>query len=108
MTLSTQNKTDQIVQKIAEGYQPETIYLFGSQAWGNPGPDSDVDLFIVKRTTERRIDRARTVRKLIRGMGLPVDILVYTPEEVEHRLTLRDFFIEDIVNKGKVLYQVAD
>ena len=103
----TDSKIKEISDKIAKGFAPERIILFGSQAWGQTTEDSDVDLFIIKDTNERRVDRAREVRKIIWGMGVPVDILVYTPEEVKKRLLLEDFFIQDIVTKGKVLYDQA-
>ena len=91
------------VDTIVTNYKPEKVYLFGSFAWGEPTEDSDVDILIIKRTEKDRIKRQLEVRRLIKGK-LPVDILVYTPKEVEERLEMRDFFIEDIVSKGKLLY----
>lgn len=102
-----QEKLQEITQKIVKEFQPEKIILFGSLVWGKPNEWSDLDLFIVKDMPQRRIDREREVRKIIWGSGLPVDILVYTPEEVKRRLALEDFFIEDIVKKGKVLYSIS-
>ena len=110
MTKSQTKKLKEITDKIVKEYKPEKIILFGSWAWGKPGPDSDVDLFIVKQSADRRIDRARTVRKIIWDIiwnaGLAIDILVYTPKEVSRRLNLEDFFVEDIINKGQVLYSL--
>jgi len=91
------------VKKIVQNYKPEKIYLFGSFAWGNPNKDSDVDFFITKNTNERRFDRQLEVRRIIKG-DLPVDILVYSNQEVQERLSLGDFFIREILNKGKLLY----
>lgn len=102
-----QEKIQELTQKIAKEFKPEKIILFGSYAWSKPGPDSDVDLFIIKNMPERRIERARRVREIIWGSGLPIDILVYTPGEVQRRLDFEDFFIEDIITKGKVLYAVS-
>lgn len=90
-------------KKIAREFKPEKIILFGSWAWGNPGPDSDVDLFIVKETpntreTEREIDGA------LWGRTFPLDIIVYTPEGVAKSLRQGDFFIRDIISKGKTMY----
>ncbi|OIO45701.1 hypothetical protein COX24_03165 [bacterium (Candidatus Gribaldobacteria) CG23_combo_of_CG06-09_8_20_14_all_37_87_8] len=93
-----------IVKKIAENYKPEKIYLFGSFAWGKPTYDSDVDLFIIKQTNKDRLSRDIEVQRIIKGI-LPVDSLVYTPNEVESRLGLGDFFIQDIINKGKIIYE---
>jgi len=98
-----QKEIKAVVKKIAENYKPEKIYLFGSFAWGKPNYDSDVDLFIIKNTKEKWLQRHRKVRDLIDGV-LPVDLLIYTPKETKRRLDMGDFFIEDILSKGKKIY----
>ena len=93
--------TDQIVKK----YKPEKIILFGSYAWGKPTEDSDVDLFIVKKSRKRRIDRERELSRYLFGHNfLAMDLLIYTPAETKKRLSIEDPFIEDIISKGKLLY----
>ena len=72
-------------------------------AWGEPGPDSDVDLLIVKNTTDDFFERGIAVRRIIDGV-LPVDILVRTPEEIKRRLMLGDSFYVNIIKNGKQLY----
>ena len=100
-----QEKIQEITQKIVKEFKPEKIILFGSYAWGKPGPDSDVDLFIVKKSKKRRINRERELRtKLFGNKFPPMDILIYTPWEIEKRLLIEDFFIKDILGKGRVLY----
>lgn len=103
---NSQKKFKVIVKRIADGYKPEKIYLFGSRAWGRPRKDSDFDLFIIKKTRAKWLNRDLKVRNLIDG-ELPVDILVYTPKETKRRLDLGDFFIEDIIKRGKILYESA-
>lgn len=99
-------KVKAITLKIIKEYKPEKIILFGSYAWGKPHEWSDVDLFIVKKSRKRRIDRARDLRsKLYKNNFPPMDLLVYTPEEIQQRLLMEDFFIKDIINKGKTLYE---
>ncbi|MEK7535871.1 MAG: nucleotidyltransferase domain-containing protein [Patescibacteria group bacterium] len=98
---------DDLAIQIAKSYKPEKIILFGSRAWGTPTTDSDVDLFIVKNSSDQRIERARQVREIIWRSGIPVDLLVYTPDEIKSRLARRDFFIRDIMTKGRVLYQAS-
>ena len=100
-----ENKIKPLVSKIVDEYNPEKVYLFGSYAWGNPTADSDVDLFIVKNTTESQRGRSRKLRNLLFGSGVPFDLLVYTPSEIKERLDMGDFFINDIIKKGEILYE---
>lgn len=93
-----------ITQKVAKRYKPEKIYLFGSFAWGKPNYDSDVDLLIIKKTKKDFLQRNFAVRKIIDGV-IPVDILVRTPKEIEKRLSLGDLFYQNIIEKGKCLYE---
>ncbi len=95
-----------MVEKIKKEYQPEKIILFGSYALGNAAKDSDIDLFIVKKTDARHIDRAVKVCEIIdeENCLIGVDVLVYTPEELSHRLKIGDVFVEKVLKEGKVLY----
>ena len=102
---SYDNKIKPLVSKIVDKYHPDKVYLFGSYAWGNPTVDSDVDLFIVKEKVDKsQRKRRRKLRGLLFESGVPFDLFVYTPSEVDERLELGDFFVKDIVKKGKVLY----
>lgn len=101
---TTARAIKEITQKIVKEYKPEKIILFGSYAWGKPREDSDVDLFIVKKSQKRRMRREQELRLKLYPAGLPMDLLIYTPGEVQKRLAMGDFFIEDIISKGKVLY----
>ena len=96
----------EVVDRIRTEYQPEKIILYGSYAYGKPNRDSDIDLFIIKTTDKRRVDRIVEVMKLIHDptRGISIEPIVYTPEEVENRLYLGDDFVEDVVTKGEVLY----
>lgn len=106
---NNQQKIKRVVNKIVKEYNPEKIILFGSYVWGNPGPDSDLDLFIVKKSKKRRIDRERELRLKLFGNGFPaMDLLIYTPKEIEKRMMMEDFFVNDILNKGKLLYDAKE
>lgn len=95
-----------IVQRIIDNYRPEKIILFGSLAYGNPTDESDIDLFIIKDDSKRRIDRFCEVMKLLRDIkGISIEPIVFTNEELQERLNLEDDFILEIINKGKVLYE---
>ena len=108
--MTYKKKTELIVQRIAQKiqryYKPEKIILFGSYAYGKPNRDSDIDMFIVRGTTKRRIDRFVEVKKLVYDANrrIPFSPIVYTPEEVKQRLSLGDDFVKEILDKGKVLY----
>ena len=95
-----------ITEKIVNEYQPKRIILFGSFVYGNPTEDSDIDLLIIKETGKRSIDRWIEVKRLVRDIAplVPVSPLVYTPQELEERTAIKDFFIEEILEKGEVLY----
>jgi len=95
-----------ILGKLVAGYAPQMVILFGSYAYGNPQPDSDVDLLIIKETHERFIDRWVAVRRILSDPErmTPVETLVLTPEEVSKRLAIGDQFLAEILEKGEVLY----
>ena len=96
----------EIVQRVVEGYGPRKVILFGSYAYGEPNEDSDIDLLIIKNTKKRPIDRWLEVKKLLRGrvLRLSVSPLVYTEEEIEDRIAMRDFFVKEILERGELLY----
>ncbi|MDO8730708.1 MAG: nucleotidyltransferase domain-containing protein [Candidatus Omnitrophota bacterium] len=95
-----------VARKIGRQLRPKKVILFGSYAYGHPNADSDVDLFIVMPSRQRPAERAASVSKLLHPRPFPVDILVRTPQEVRRRLALGDSFIEEIVTRGKILYEV--
>lgn len=96
----------EITDKIVREYQPEKIILFGSYAWGTPGPDSDLDFFIIKKTANPR-QLARDIDKTLFPRSMPIDIFVYDQCQIAARLGEGDFFINDIINRGKTLYAVS-
>lgn len=95
----------EMADKIAKEYKPEKIILFGSYAWGHPTEDSDVDLFVIEESNKPRRERQIELRSFLFGSPFPYDVLVYDPKETEKRIQAGDFFIRDILNKGKVLYE---
>lgn len=97
---------EKIVKRVVDAYQPEKIVLFGSYAYGEPSADSDLDLLIIKKTSESFMDRLVNVRQIVSDpkRSIPFEPLVLTPHELEERLAIGDQFIEEIVTKGKVLY----
>jgi len=78
--------------------------LFGSYAYGYPTPNSDVDLLVIMKTDASPKDRSWAVSCLLLPRPFPVDILVKTPHEVKKGLETGDFFLKEILSRGKVLY----
>ena len=84
---------------------PEKIILFGSYAYGKPTPHSDVDLLVVLKMSASPKERSWRVSRLLLPRPFPVDILVKTPKEIEKALESGDFFLQEIITRGKVLYE---
>ena len=93
------------VEKIKSNFNPEKIILFGSHAYGNPTVDSDVDLLIVMDTDAKPHKRAVPIRKILRDIGIPKDVIVKTPEEFERFKDIIGTIIYPAAHKGKVLYE---
>lgn len=93
-----------ICQRIAEEFKPEKIILFGSYAYGKPRPDSDIDLLVVMPFEGGHFHQAFRIRQRL-ALSLPMDLLVYTPEQLQYRLDIGDSFMREIVERGKVIYE---
>ncbi len=94
-----------VIRRIVKELHPDKIILFGSYAYGTPTQDSDVDLLVVMDTTASSKERSWAVSRLLIPRPFPVDILVRTPREIEQALEKGDFFTEEIVTQGRVLYE---
>ncbi len=94
---------EKIVASLKEKYHPEKIILFGSMASGNITETSDIDLLVIKETPKGFFDRLREVA-LLCDHDVGADIIVYTPEEYERACEKSLFFREEILKKGKVIY----
>ena len=93
-----------ICDRIAKEFQPEQIILFGSHAYGTPTLESDLDLLIVMPFEGSPLSQAvRITRQL--NLMLPIDLIVRTRAQVNERLAMEDFFMREIVERGKVLYE---
>ena len=94
--------------EVAKQFRPRKIILFGSYAYGRPTPDSDVDLLVIMPRTRHRGERMSLKIRHAVQRDFPLDLLVRTPADVAKRLRWGDFFIREIMDKGKVMYEVAD
>lgn len=95
---------DEIKARLVESYNPERIILFGSHAKGDAGEKSDIDLFILKDTEDRPIDRRVKVERILADRDVPLDIVVYTPQEMRYLFSIGSPFVEEVIETGRVLY----
>lgn len=104
MGIDFDKEVERITAQIIEKYNPEKIILFGSAVRGEFSLDSDVDFLIIKKDTPLYgADRIRELSRLIER-NVPVDFLIYRPEELDNRLKMGDPFLKSIVKEGKLLY----
>ena len=94
-----------LADRIAIKAKPEKIILFGSYAHGKPGPDSDIDILVVLDKPPGKIKRCDLVNKAIGDHLYPLDILIRNQKELAQRISLKDSFFMDIIDKGRVLYE---
>lgn len=99
-----QAELDRYLALLLEHASPDKVILFGSLAQDQVEAWSDIDLVVVQPTEDRFLDRTKEMLRLLQPrVGL--DVLVYTPEEFEQLCRDRAFFREEIVQKGRVLYE---
>jgi predicted nucleotidyltransferase len=91
-------------RKIAEEFRPERIVLFGSHACGDASGDSDVDLLVVMPHEGKGWRRAAEITERLRP-DFPIDLLVRSREELDRRLSMDEWFLREICEKGRVLYE---
>jgi predicted nucleotidyltransferase len=95
---------DAVVEQIVEKFHPQRIILFSSYAHGEPRPESDVDLLVVMDTPLKEMEQAvRICEALDYHFGL--DLLVRKPATLASRLEQGDYFLREVVNNGKILYE---
>lgn len=92
-----------LAREIAERFRPDRIILFGSHAYGEPRDDSDVDLLVVM-PAKNMVNQAAKIR-LALDYDFPLDLIVRTPEYLQERLQMNDWFVREILSRGKVLYE---
>jgi predicted nucleotidyltransferase len=103
---SDQSYLDDVVRRILRVSSPLAIVVFGSQARGDIHAASDLDLLIVDRdTTKLRHRRSIAYRMALLGIDHDIDIVVYTPPEIQEWANVPNAFITTILREGKVLYE---
>lgn len=95
---------EEVVRHIAAAFPPDRIVLFGSYAYGQPDPESDVDLMVVMDTDLRETAQAMcTLQQVEHHFGL--DVIVRTPSSLARRVALGDPFMIEVLDRGKVMYE---
>lgn len=97
-----------IAQHIAQRFNPEQIILFGSHAYGEPTVDSDVDLLVVMDTPKDEMEAMVEIAKSLPILTFGVDVIVRSRRTLERRKRLGDWFLREVTEKGKVLYERTD
>jgi len=94
-----------VVQRLVEAYKPLRVYLFGSHARGEAGPDSDYDiLLVVPDESPPENKQSRLAYQVLWDVGTAADVLVMTRKYFEDRLHLRASLPGTVVTEGKLLY----
>jgi predicted nucleotidyltransferase len=92
---------------VAREFRPHKIILFGSYAYGRPTEASDVDLLVSMPHRGSAVRQAVKIEMKVHA-PFPLDLLVRTPERLRRRVALGDWFLQEVLQKGRVLYEAAD
>ena len=91
---------------MRQRFQPEKIILFGSHAYGHPHADSDVDILVIM-PARNELDKAVKITLAI-DHHFPLDLIVRTPKNMAWRVAEGDSFLEEIMRRGRILYEKTD
>src|SRR5450759_506729 len=93
-----------LTRRIVDRFHPQKIILFGSYAYGEPKPESDIDLLVIMDTTLRPAQQALHIRQHLSPL-FGLDILVYTPARLAQRVQWGDSFLNEILTRGVFAYE---
>lgn len=102
--MDAQAQIKKLCKQIVDKFQPQKVILFGSYAYGKPTYDSDIDLMVVMPYEGNELEKMVEVRRQL-DSAMPVDVFVKTPKQIEERIALGDFFIAEVLDKGKIIYE---
>lgn len=98
---------EEITRRILSVADPEQIILFGSHARGEAGPDSDLDLLVVEKGVEAPRQASVRLRRALRGLLVPIDVVVVTPEQIERHRDTVGLLYGPALREGNVIYERA-
>jgi predicted nucleotidyltransferase len=101
----TQDVMDRVIETISAAFHPRRIVVFGSQARGDADADSDLDLLVEMETAVSRREQARRIRRVFDPYPCPMDIVVYTPAEVERWAQAPASLVATALREGRIVYE---
>ena len=104
----TEQLLRQITRRIVQKYHPQLVIFFGSRVYGRPRADSDIDLLVVRNARGSWWQRNQKIARLFPNSPVKLDAHVYTPREAAHRLEIGDYFMQDVMERGRILYPRAN
>lgn len=100
-------RINEAIKILADAVHPMKIILFGSYAQGNPTENSDVDLLVIERKISSKLDEMVRLRRLLRPLRIPVDVLVYSEDEVREWGHLPGTTLYWALHEGKILHEAT-
>jgi predicted nucleotidyltransferase len=94
----------EITRRIRAVSDPQRIILFGSYARGEPGPDSDLDLLVIKDEVDSTRAEAARIYRALADLSVPIDIVVVRTAYVQRYGDLIGTVVRPALHEGKVLY----
>lgn len=101
---ATRTHIDRMVKRIVKKFHPERVILFGSHAWSDAGPDSEVDLLVVMDFEGTASDKQLEIRQALHDILVPKDVIVTRPGEFAWRKDVIGTIEWPAAREGKVLY----
>ncbi len=101
----TDREVEAVVSRLVTAAQPERVVLFGSLARGDANNASDLDLLVVQQTDLPRHRRSIPLYRAVREFTFPIDITVYTPQELAEDAALPMSFTTTALREGRVVYE---
>lgn len=105
MSSLNRDVTRDIVRRIVDTAHPEKVILFGSQARGDAGPNSDFDVLVIQQSDEPRYRRSIPLYVALADLHVEVEVMVYTPAEIEEWREVPQAFVTTAVREGTTIYE---